>query len=131
MSTLSLPNGLFSYSSIPVGQRRAISIQSDTPRRSSSTSLISQPPFPPSAPPCRFHHTVPRAYCASPSYNGTYQYPGNLREPAPRVCVLCLQVPQCPPLIARSWTVWNAAISSSPFFPPSLCLSLPAGWPLL
>src|SRR6266436_1868253 len=92
-----------------------------TPRRSS--------PLHP--PPCRFHHTVPRAYCASPSYNGTYQYPGNLREPALRVCVLCLQVPQCPPLIARSWTVWNAAISSSPFFPLSLCLFLPADWPLL
>src|SRR6267378_3770320 len=154
MSTLSLSKGLslFSAAHLPVPKSLAaksrVSITSKliqtkglqvlhfchlrkTGGRGSSTFLISQPPFPPSAPPCHFHHTVPRAYCASPSYNGTYQYPGNLREPALRVCVLCLQVPQCPPLIARSWTVWNAAISSSPFFPPSLCLFLPAGWPLL
>src|ERR1700731_1412570 len=39
-----------------------------------------------SPPPCLFHHTVPRAYCATPCQNGTYLYPRCFREPALRVC---------------------------------------------
>ena len=39
-----------------------------------------------SAPPVGFITTVPRAYCARPSQNGTYQNPGKFREPARRVC---------------------------------------------
>jgi GGDEF domain-containing protein len=37
-------------------------------------------------PPISFNTTVPRAYCASPCQNGTYQNPGIFREPAQRVC---------------------------------------------
>src|SRR6267378_7238859 len=93
MSTLSLSKGLslFSAGHLPVPKslsaKSSVSVTSKliqtkglqvlhfghlrkTGGRGSSKSLISQPPFPPSAPPCLLHHTVPRAYCASPSYNG-------------------------------------------------------------
>jgi len=37
-------------------------------------------------PPVCYINTVLRAYCVSPSQNGTYQNPGYFREPAQRVC---------------------------------------------
>ena len=40
----------------------------------------------PCLPPVCYITTVLGAYCASPSQNGTYENPGNLREPARRVC---------------------------------------------
>jgi len=45
--------------------------------------------LPASLPPVSFITTVPRAYCASPSENGTYENPGNFRESAPRGCRPC------------------------------------------
>src|SRR5882762_4281462 len=82
-------------------------------------------------PPVAFITQYPAPIAPPPPTTEPTNIPAICGSPPCGYVVLCLQVPQCPPLIARSWTVWNAAISSSPFFPPSLCLSLPAGWPLL